>query len=84
MLSNLQLISMSTFACAGKEHKGKYILLGLTSGGRSRTGGCGGVNTITVYARIKKLMKWIKKHVNKEYILKGEKELCFESKSNNK
>ena len=84
MLSNLELIiNINIYfcmCCAGKEHKGKYILLGLTSGGRSRTGGCGGVNTITVYARIKKLMKWIKRHVNKEYILKGEKELCFESK----
>ena len=59
-----------------KNGKIRVVLLGITSKGHSSIGNCGGINNPTHYVRIRKMLPWIKRHIN-------EKSLCFVNSRNN-
>merc|ERR1711911_48632 len=45
---------------------GRYVVLGVVSGGRGRLGNCGGINNPTHYGRAKFYVPWIKQVLGKE------------------
>ena len=53
---------------------GGPVLLGVTSSGTSRIGNCGGVDNPTHYARVKRLLPWIRNYVE-DACISGEEEI---------
>jgi len=53
----------------------KFVVTGLVSGGRGTLGHCGGINNPVHYARVKKFLKWILAHLDKE----NASQVCWDS-----